>query len=104
MGGKIRQHPARFRLANHGAYRDPQDEVRTVLSVPVFPLPMPAASGPKVALEVEIYQRSQTFVGPEDNVPAPPAVTARRSAQRNVLFPAKGDTAVAPVSGLDVYF
>src|SRR6266849_6498076 len=52
-------------------------------------------------VEAKMHQRVVTLAGFHDDVAAFAAITARRPSARDELLPAKSETAVSPVSGLD---
>ena len=58
----------------------------------------------KFALVAESKQSIAAGVNAENNVSAPSAVAAVRSAVRDVFFTSEGDGSVTAVSRLDVYF
>jgi len=61
-------------------------------------------AGLVMPLILKIDQGPQSFIGYQDNISTPAAITSIRATFRHILFPPKGDNPITPVSGLDVDF
>ena len=86
---------AAVRIENHRADRDFQHRVFAGGAVTVRPFTMPAALGLKFSVVAIAQQRVVVRICFDINIAAMSAVAARRAAARDILLPAKRDTAVA---------
>ncbi len=68
----------------------------------VFALAVRTAFGPDQWLEKKRHETVGVRTRHKDNVPAPPAIAAIRSAARDEFFPAETAAAIAPVAGFGV--
>ena len=98
---EVGQKVAGLFVANDRADRQLDDHVTAMLTRAVRSHSVLAAAGAPVALKLEVIQRVQTFRSEDEYRSATSAVTAGRAATGNIFFAAKGDTAVAAVTGLD---
>ena len=96
---QVGQHLAVLGL-DHGAVRDPDDQVGPGCPVPVGPRALLAVGGPADRAPVEVEQGGHAGMNFQDHVAAPAAVTAVRAAQRLELLPVHRGAAVTAVTRL----
>src|SRR5262245_48951831 len=79
-------------------------QVRAAPALAIAPFAVPASLRAERVIESEFQQSVFVGVGNEIDVAAAAAVATARTAARNELFAAKGDTAVPAITGFDCDF
>jgi hypothetical protein len=60
---------------------------------------VPAPAGADKCIRADMAESGQLRRGPQDDVPAPPAVAAVRAAARHIFLPPEADTASSAIAG-----
>ncbi|MNJ50843.1 hypothetical protein D3C77_461310 [compost metagenome] len=104
MSCQIRQHLLRIIIDDNRPRRNPYNHIVRIGAMLTLISPLHAALCLKVPLITKIHQRSQTFVNAEDDISALTAISARRTAFRDVFLAPESYDAVAAVTAFNVYF
>ena len=91
-------------VVHDGPHRQLDNQVLSVLSVPVGSLAVPAAPGDEFAFVTEFQQGVDVLGAFQVNIASPAAVAAARSAARHELLTAKSHAAVSAITACDLDF
>ena len=94
---------ARLRVEDLRARRDAQLEVDAAAAVHIAATPVLAALRVDLAPVAQVEERRQAGVRDEDDVPAAPAIAARRTAKGDVTLASKCHGSVAAIARVDLY-
>ena len=100
--GHVVHQAAGFRVTDQGSPRHPNLEIGAVLAGTALSLTVGPVGSRVFSLVAEVHQGRHVIIRDKDNASAPAAVTAVRSAGRNIFFSVERDGTVAAFSGVQV--
>ena len=93
---------AGFRIPDQGASRNPNLQIGSVLSRAAFALTVRSVGGSVFSLIAEVHQGRHVIIRNKDNASAAAAVSAVRSASRDIFFSVERDRTVSALSGVQM--
>src|SRR5437870_13192648 len=86
-------------VIHRSADGNPDLEIFTVMTTAIAAFAVPAALGTKGVIETEFQKRVFVGIGKKVDTAPVAAVTAARTAARDILFPSKGDRTMTAAAG-----